>query len=95
MSSSSHSGTVMITGATGGLGQSLACRLARERDFGNALSASSMRACGHPGSQLMSRRADRTMPETEREADITRPEHCRPPADIPPPCRSRRAALAD
>jgi NAD(P)-dependent dehydrogenase (short-subunit alcohol dehydrogenase family) len=33
MSSSSNPGAVMITGATGGLGQSLARRLARERDF--------------------------------------------------------------
>jgi NAD(P)-dependent dehydrogenase (short-subunit alcohol dehydrogenase family) len=33
MSTSSHSGAVMITGATGGLGRSLARRLARERDF--------------------------------------------------------------
>jgi short-subunit dehydrogenase len=39
MSNSSHSSTVMITGATGGLGQSLARRLARERDFDNVVLA--------------------------------------------------------
>jgi hypothetical protein len=37
MSTSSHSSAVMITGATGGLGRSLARRLARERNFGKVV----------------------------------------------------------